>query len=390
MSDNAPQDNASFRKEALDNAYNDKKKPFFISTPLNSGLYVLFSIAFLVFIAVASYLIKFPVHILAQGEVLNGKEYIQISVPDDTKAVSHILVAPGQHVQKGDVLSVLEMKNATNVADNLKALQISKRLIQTSIDDLDASHKIAAKQYELLKSHNLAKLEQAKREALLEKQILARYSASVENGLVAVKAEEEQKRITLAVDDKILAVKENLLNLEITATQANTLYEKETMELKSQLESLELQIMSLSQGTLVTSPCDCEVDNILVSPGDPVRRTQSLFTLSSFSDDQSVIIYVPSSTFRTIQTGMTLQLAMSAYPSTKYGYLKARVTKVSSSPVPVDMISDGGVDGLRGTVFVVHAQINNIPEQVEVVTGMAIRSNIVIGERSLIDMMFEE
>jgi multidrug resistance efflux pump len=232
-------------------------------------------------------------------------------------------------------------------------------------------------------------VKQLENELIAENAILARYKENVANGLTAATLEDTQKRFVSQAQGRLIKEKSVFTALDLAQLEINDNYKRQKDTALAEIARLTVKKDQISKGLQVLSPCNCVVDNVFIENGIPVVPGQSILTLSQARDSSTLMLYVPASQYRKIDEGSNIKVNVASYPSNKYGALKATVIKVSASPVPGNMIRKKGQGLHDATYFIVKATIDNVPDNVTLVTGMAVDSDIVIDETSLFDLLFD-
>jgi biotin carboxyl carrier protein len=342
----------------------------------------------MLFIFASLYFIKLPIHIKAIGEVLAGKDYHQLIINEDNKVVSNIATTAGDSVVKGQVLLQLDAADEVAVQGELSDINIQTQALNTQLTSLEEHYNSTLENIVQQRQEQKIVVDQLFAQLVSEKNILARYSKNVANGLVAATLKDTQIRIVAATRSSLSREKSLFTKLDLATLDASEHYNREKDRVTSSIARLALQAEQLTKGHQVISPCDCTVDNMLVENGIPIIPGQSIMTLSQARESSSLVLFVPASQYRQIDKGSQIQVKVASYPSNKYGALIATVQNVSASPVPGNMISKKGQRLNNATYFIVNALIEKVPSDVTLVTGMAIDSDIVVDKTSLFTLMF--
>lgn len=379
----------TFRQESVDNVFSQGQKLFFVQSPPRISTYSLTFLVFVCLLVASLFIIKLPDHVVAVGEIIAGKDYHQIVISDEEKIVKTILVEVSDKVKEGQTLFELENRdkfNRQNQMDDILA-QISR--IQQQENDSQTYYQQSLDKISAQRHQQLNIVNQLKGALLAEKKIYKRYQQSVNNGLIAATLVDNQQRIIADLEGQLIKEIAVFTNIDIQKLNTEESFKKQNLDNISRIERLQFQSSQLSSALRVLSPCDCVVDNLFIEQGLPVVSGQSIATLSRQRDSSSLVLYIPANEYRQIDVGSKIQVNVAAYPTNKYGALKATINSVSSSPVPGRMINKQGLGLQDATYFVVKAVVDEVPDNISLVTGMAINSDIVVDASSLFDLLFD-
>jgi len=379
----------TFREDAVKNVFSQGQKPFNVQSPPNVTLYTLSFIAFLSALVFSLFVIKIPDHISAVGEIMTGKNYYQITISDEDKIVDDIAINEAQSVNNGTVLFTLKDRNENSQRRNIADLNQQIALLTTQMQRDKEFKAKSAEKIELQKRDQQNTQSQLKQRLVAETNILRRYETSVNNGLIAATRVDEQQRIVASIETQIIREDAVFTQLEMEALSLEERFTQQYATNQNELRRLRFEKQSFESGLTITSPCDCVVDNIFIDEDLPIIAGQSIATLSTQIEHSSLLLYIPASEYRQLQLGNQIQIKVSAYPANKYGMLKAKIESISASPVPGNMINKQGLGLDATTYFVITAVINEIPENMSLVTGMKVNSDIRIGATSLFRLLFD-
>jgi len=379
---------ATFRKEAVENFFTSGNKPFEVQSPPSFTTYTLTALAFLSFAIAALNLIHLPVHIKATGEVLAGKDYHQITVPDPGMNAVNIMVSEGENITRGQALIKLMDRDQNKTDNDIADITIQIDTLQSHFSEMDASFASNIANIERQQVHQNRIIKQAQKNLLVEKDILTRYTQSAQTGSIAMRDVEAQKRIVNGMESTLIREQAALYAINMQQNNISDAYHHEKEGNTEKLQRHLTKLDYLQKGITLISPCDCTVDNILTDTNTPVSAGQSVLTLSTSRDTSEVILYIPANQYRTLQEGMLIRLNVEAYPSATHGATTATIKSVSSLPVPSKMLNNTSHNLSQGAYFVVKASIQQSPSEVKLTTGMTINSDIVIDEKSLFSTFF--
>lgn len=390
LSTDDPQDEqVTFRQESIENVFSQGAKPFFVQSPPKLSQYTFTFVCFLLFGFASLYFIKLPVHISAIGEVIAGKDYHQIVVNEDDQIVTEVLVIEGEKVRRGQALLQLDSRDEKARQSQLQDIDLQIDALQSQVLELENYYQQSGQNIAQAREAQMLLVKQLKNELQSETDVLLRYQKNVANGLTSALLVDEQKRNVSQIQGSLIRETAAFTSLDLRQLEIDDNYKRQKEGDLNKIARLKLDKQRLNNGLQIFSPCDCIIDNVFIDLGLPVVAGQSILTLSRTRESSSLMLYVQANQYRAIEKGSQIQVNLASYPSNKYGALKASVMSVSASPVPGAMIRQKG-QGLQDTTyFVIKALIDKVPNDINLVTGMSVDSDIVIDDMSLFDLLFD-
>jgi multidrug resistance efflux pump len=236
-------------------------------------------------------------------------------------------------------------------------------------------------------SEQRALIQNLEKNRLTENDILQRFIENSKQGLISIKEIDAQRRNLASIEEKLLLAKARITSLKIEnrryLEQTNTQLKK----MSSSLARANLAMLDIEQGKKIHSPCDCTVENILYREGEPVQKGQAVLTLSKDSAEQTVVLYISTSHYRVLGKEQAVNITIDAYPSAKYGYIKGTIHHVSGSPVKGKLLNANIAPD--DDYYIATVRITDTPENIQLVTGMAINSNLMLGSLTIIEMLLD-
>lgn len=123
---------------------------------------------------------------------------------------------------------------------------------------------------------------------------------------------------------------------EIEKKYISTLFSEKAKALQS-LEEIKSQMPRFTQKlsqTTIKSPIDGIINQLFVnSPGDFVNSGEAIAEVVPVDDDLEIQAYIDPKDIARIEPEQTARISLTAYDSTRYGYLSGEVKKVSTDAV---------------------------------------------------------
>ncbi|HZT55678.1 MAG TPA: HlyD family efflux transporter periplasmic adaptor subunit [Burkholderiaceae bacterium] len=406
-----------FRPEALEHRERDWLGSIQLIRPVSLAVLTAFAVA--VAVAVGAYLAlgEYTRKARVSGYLVPDRGVIRLIAPQPATVVeSH--VAEGGAVQRGDVLFVLSVEQATPSGDTQAA-------VQSSIASRALSLQGAARQRSLLEQNQLAAIDRQIDEAQRE--------------LDSMKLESDLQRQRLALAEQARAQYESLRNENfVSAAQVRTKAE-EVLNVKAQLQGLERQrsarlreISALqaqrrelplqaqsAQGAIdrdlaalaqqaaetearqrivVRAPQDGVVSGVIAVPGQTVTPAVALASLLPADAKLQAQLFAPSSAVGFVRANQQVQLRYQAFPYQKFGHQSGEVVQVSRSPLQASelaglslpaSLSASGEPLYRITVALDRQSVAAYGQPQALSPGMQLEADVQLDRRRLIEWLFE-
>ena len=406
-----------FRSEALSNQRRDWLGSIQLIRPVSLAL--LTGFVLLVAAAVAAYLIlgEYTRKARVSGYLVPDRGVIRLVTPQPATVVeSH--VTEGAAVQRGDVLFVLAVGQATLSGDTQAA-------VQSSLASRERSLQGAARQR--------IQLEQTQT-AALDAQV-----ADMRRELDAMAAEADLQRQRLALAQDALVQYESLRNDNFVSSAQVRAKAEDVLGVKAQLQSLERQratrlreiaalqaqrselplrtqavhgeidrdLAALAQQSaesearqriVVRAPQDGVVTGVLAAPGQNVTPTVALASLLPADAKLQAHLFAPSSAVGFVRADQTVQLRYQAFPYQKFGHQMGAVAQVSRSPLQAAELAGlplpaaimaSGEPLYRITVTLNQQSVAAYGKAQTLSPGMQLEADVQLDRRRLIEWLFE-
>lgn len=312
-------------------------------------------------------------------------------------SVKSINVTEGAYVEKGDVLIELDTESLEvdeNQLNSQKKILESQREIYQKIKSKDDISKIKISAYDteiqpyiqaILDSgasykNTLANLEKEKSNADLNQQIaqiqLEEYQA---NGTARQRQMQE-----LAVKQYALALEQTDLQISDTKTQYSANVNSQISQINGQLDEINnsLEKYRLSKEyQKITAPVSGYVNSISVNTiGETVTSAEQLVTIVPDDTPVEMVCYVKNMDIADVEIGMETEIKLEAYPYNKYDTVKGKVKYISPSSFNSEQL---------GSVYLVKLEITNVPESIDIVSGLSGSVEIKTDKRTVMEYFLD-
>ncbi len=375
--------------------------------------------------------------IIAQGRLVNPMPNVVVQ-PLETSVVQSVDVRVGQVVKKGDRLASLDatfvQADETQLRQRLVSLETQigglehelagggdtrKAAAESDTDGrLQASivneRKANYRAQQLKLSENLSKLRASlatnrqdqqyvasrlkslkEIEAMQEKMVAQKFGAPLQLLEAQQRTKEVQRDLELVVSH------EQEIRRELAAYEAEkTAFEKgwrqkameDLLSISRERDSIREQLQKADRRQkLVTlsAPVDAVVLEIAkLSPGSVVREAETFFTLVPLNVVLEAEVQVESADVGYIKVGDPVHVKLDAYPFQRHGTLDAQVRTISQDAFRRDTATKSGADAYYLSRVALHpAPLKNMKEGAQLLPGMTLAAEIVVGQRSVISYL---
>ncbi len=311
--------------------------------------------------------------------------------------VKSIGITEGQYVEAGDTLIELDSQNLEIEAEHLKR-QAEIYRVQSEVYKLiksgNTSENIDILKYDfylrpyvqaILDSdisyhNNLIELENDKNNADINHQLAQiQLEEYYETGtsrqirsqeLVVTQRKNELDKVQISINDLTARYK----------AQINTQISEIDSKLQETRVSLEKYDFS-KECYVLTAPVNGYVQSIGVNTvGEMVSADEKLVTIIPENTPVEMICYVKNMDIADIETGMSAEVKLEAYPYNKFGTVDAEVLYISPGSFSHEQL---------GNVYLVKIGLNNQNEDIKIFTGLSGVVEIKTGKRTIMEYFLE-
>ena len=369
-----------------------------IEKPANEvGTIIIYTIFTLVAFAILwACLSRVDVVVTASGTIMpQGKLSIVQTASGGT--ISSINVREGDYVNTGDVLIEMDTDSLSIDIDKLycerqilkdeidiySKVLLGVELQYLTVDSYDGESKNAVMgivNSDISYHSELDVLEGELETAKLNKEMadiqLEEYKAS---GTSRQRESQELK-----IKQSELAVTEAELKIDNAKSKYITGINQQLSEIKTKLAETEADIEKYelaSDGQMITAPASGYINSIDVNtPGQYAAAGTQLITIVPDDAVLEMDCYVKNMDIADIEIGMDVQIKLEAYPYNRYGTVNGKVSYISPSSFTNEEM---------GSVYLVKVQLTDVPEDINVISGLTGSVEIKTGTRSVMSYFLE-
>lgn len=311
--------------------------------------------------------------------------------------IKSINVFEGDFVEKGDVLIELDTDTLEIDVDQLQyqktILEAQREIYDMIIDGADLSagntsnysddlkpYIGAILDYDIAYRNTLANYENEKATANINKELaelqLEQYRDSGNER--QIKAQE------LSVQQYMLAIENVELQISNAKAQYGSQINSNLSDINSKIDdiraNLEKYKLSMEYQRII-APVSGYVNSISVNTlGDTVSPAQQLISIVPVDTPYEMMCYVKNTDIADIELGMEAAIKLEAYPYNKYGTVNGKVKYISPSSFANEQM---------GNVYVVRLELDDINENVDIISGLSGVIEIKTDKRTVMDYFLE-
>lgn len=407
--------NSLFREDAIKNNQSDVCGQILLIRPFSINLLTLFFS--LLFFAIFLFFIfcGYGRKINVSGVLLPVDGVIRI-LPQESGVIDEVLVQENQIIKKGDVLFILKnLKFSPVQADTEKFLLDRK-------DNLIADNELLIKQYVVKKQAAIDTQNNLEEERkFLESQIviqkervaIANTLAQKYKGLVdsrsitpveydAKKSDLiDQQSVLFDLQRKLASINRDINNQNIELLQLPLNEKRDVATFTRELNVIEKEIAenNAQKFITITAPKDGIVSTIMVSKGQSIEENGLIATILPSDFSLEANLFIPSSAFGFIKSGMPVSLRYQAFPYQKFGQHNGTIVEIGSSSVQTNELKTLGIysqqfNNEKDTYYRVKVKLDNqyilaYGKKYPLRTGMSLESNIMLEDRKIYEWILE-
>lgn len=308
-------------------------------------------VAAVVALLVGAFMVRVPVVVNGQGVLMSDTEVVSYAImPETDGRLEAFAVKVGSPVQRGQEIARIGIPRLDNEIETLRTLV---RDLQHKAQRLEAFH--AESLGIARRALNQHRSEARQREAALRERLarLDRTSQGnrelIAQGFLSARAADPVVTEREQVEDQIAISRRQLLEAENNFTELVQRQKRETLDLSLQMSSQERQLQALLDRTgletVVLSPYDGVISDLLVDRHQPVSRERRIATVTPAGSVNTgrnlvttAVVFVPAQEGKKIAVGMPAQMLPLIYEEQEFGRIHSVVTDVSTVAADEDVL----------------------------------------------------
>lgn len=311
--------------------------------------------------------------------------------------VKRINVTEGAYVKAGDVMIELDtqvveidenqLKNQKNMLIEQKRIYLmllgEEDISSVSIDSYPENQKPYIKA--IIEEHNghlnsIKSYEKEKENLDLSKQI-AQIQLEAYKSYDAQTEIEKQELMIQQYDVSIEKLDIQIAGLKVQyMKQANSALSQIITQINEIDKNLEAYKLSKEYQS-ITAPIDGYINTLNVNTlGETVTSAQELVTIVPEHAPIEMVCYVKNMDISNVEMGMETEIKLESYPYNKYGTIKGTVSYINPSAFSHEQL---------GSIYVVKVEINDMKENINIISGLSGVVEIKTGNRTVMDYFLD-
>lgn len=190
-----------------------------------------------------------------------------------------------------------------------------------------------------------------------------------------------QELVLKQAENEYLQAEMNIFNAQTSYSERiNSSISEINSRLKQAESELERYQLSLEYQK-ITAPVNGYINSIAVNNiGKAVTSTQQIATIVPADSPIEMVCYVKNMDIADIKIGMEAEIKLEAYPYNKYGTVKGTVKYISPSSFNSEQL---------GSVYLVKLEITDIPDSINIVSGLAGSVEIKTDKRTVMEYFLD-
>jgi HlyD family secretion protein len=300
---------------------------------------------------VAAFMVRLPVTVEGQGALMADTEVIGYAImPESDGRLEEFFVKVGSVVKKGDVIGRVSNPRLEN---DIRSAELALADLRSKLDKTQLFH---TNSYALAKAINSQqKIESQNREVSL-RQRLARLDKArdgdedlIKKGFLSQRASDNVKTEREQVEDQIYITKRQNIEADNALIELSQRNRREIIDINLQINAQDRQLQSLLDRqkieSVVTSPFDGAVSELLADPHEPIVRERRIATITPNNSlatgnnrVSTAVLFVPSVQGKKITVGMQAQLLPIIFEDQEYGRIRGVVSQISPETADEDAL----------------------------------------------------
>lgn len=313
--------------------------------------------------------------------------------------IKSINVEEGAYVKKGDILVELDtqsieidVESLNSQREILEAQKVIYTLIKngedvSNVDITTYSENLQPYIMTIIDNdkayrNNLSVLESGKENAGLTRDIaqIKRDDYNVDSN-ISMAEFNAQELVLKQAENEFIQAELNVLKAQTSySEQINSSISDINSKLKQAESELEKYQLSLEYQK-ITAPVNGYINSIAVNNiGETVTSAQQIATIVPADTPVEMVCYVKNMDIADIQVNMNAEIKLEAYPYNKYGTVKGTVKYISPSSFNSEQL---------GSVYLVKLDITDVPEGINIVSGLSGSVEIKTDKRTVMDYFLD-
>jgi HlyD family secretion protein len=275
---------------------------------------------------------------VSQGDgILLRQGGISDLVSNAAGQVQEVLVSIGDVIEKGQPVARIQQDALLRqIADDRSKQAVLRSQYAEAVRIADQQKQLRARDLAQQRANLQRSSESLEKDISLLRERLEAQQALLNDGLITKETFLTTQQSLNAKRDQLAQARLDLNGLDLKRLEADQQLDQQLQARQTAIHDLELEIgelnAKLGENVNILSPYSGRVLEVLANRGDVVNPGTAILSVEVLSENLQAVLFVPASTGKKVQPGMTVRLSPSTVKREEYGSLLGKVTWVAEFP----------------------------------------------------------
>lgn len=251
--------------------------------------------------------------------------------------VQEVLVGVGDVIEKGQpVAKIQQLALLRQIADDRSKLAVLRTQYGEATRISDQQKGLRARDLAQQRANLERTIEALGKDLTLLHDRLEAQQGLLNDGLITKETFLATQQSLNTKRDALAQARLDINGLDLKRIEADQALDQQLEARQAAIRDLELDMKELNaklgENVNILSPYSGRVLEVLANHGDVVNPGTAILSVEVLSEDLQAVLFVPASTGKTVQKGMTVRLSPSTVKREEYGSMLGRVTWVAEFP----------------------------------------------------------
>ena len=251
--------------------------------------------------------------------------------------VQEVLVSVGDVIEKGQPVARIQQDALLRqIADDRSKQAVLRDQYAEALRIFSQQKQLRARDLAQQRANLQRSIETLEKDVSLLRERLDAQQALLNDGLITRETFLTTQQSLNAKRDQLAQARLDLNGLDLKRIEADQQLDQQLQARQTAIHDLELEIgelnAKLGENVNILSPYSGRVLEVLANRGDVVNPGTPILSVEVLSENLQAVLFVPASTGKKVQPGMTVRLSPSTVKREEYGSLLGKVTWVAEFP----------------------------------------------------------
>jgi HlyD family secretion protein len=251
--------------------------------------------------------------------------------------VQEVLVSVGDVIEKGQPVARIQQDALLRqIADDRSKQGVLRSQYAEAARIADQQKQLRARDLAQQRANLQQSSVSLEKDISLLRERLEAQQALLNDGLITKETFLTTQQSLNAKRDQLAQARLDLNGLDLKRLEADQQLDQQLQARQTAIHDLELEIgelnAKLGENVNILSPYSGRVLEVLANRGDVVNPGTAILSVEVLSENLQAVLFVPASTGKKVQPGMTVRLSPSTVKREEYGSLLGKVTWVAEFP----------------------------------------------------------